>query len=205
MVFPIKVELLRDDPKWLARHLALDRPVQDIVGDTVDRVGELLSRDDLGRGGEGSLVVAPRESLSECRIFRQGEVLLSQGFIVSEGRDGAREELPPLAERPHMLDDPRDERLVLLTRVLAIEDTVFFLLETDTPEAVATAMAKVRVPQVMAPAPARVAKSACGRALASHDFETEGAAIPREAIIVGVGEGHGVEAVPYIVALERVK
>ena len=53
MVFPIKVELLRDDPKWLACDLALDRPVEDIVGDLCDIARELARGDDLGRGRRG--------------------------------------------------------------------------------------------------------------------------------------------------------
>jgi hypothetical protein len=135
-VLSVEFELLLDDSIGLLGDFAFYRPVEDVVGDVFYFLRELGGRDDLVDLRERRFVVGPVESLFESFFFREREVLLSNGFVVAEGRDARREEFSPLPCFPHVLYDPRDEYFVLVPRILLVEDAVLFVTQADAGEEV---------------------------------------------------------------------
>ena len=57
MVLSVEIQLLFDDPKGLLRHFALDRPVEDVIGDLRNVIRKLVRRDDLFHFRKRSFVV----------------------------------------------------------------------------------------------------------------------------------------------------
>jgi hypothetical protein len=135
-VFSVELELLLDDPVGLLGNFAFYRPVEDVVGDVFYFLGEFGCRNDLVDLRERRFVVGPVESLFESFFFREREVLLSNGFVVAEGRDARREEFSPLPCFLHVLYDPRDEYFVLVPRILLVEDAVLFVTQADAGETI---------------------------------------------------------------------
>jgi hypothetical protein len=108
----------------------------------------------LGYGISPGILVLPPISLLQGLFFGQREVLLGYRFVVRKGREFGREEFTvsvypssgiDVGHVVHVLDDTRNQGLILFLGVLLVQDAVLLVPETDAGEAVCTTMRGITV------------------------------------------------------------
>jgi len=73
---------------------------------------------------------------------------LTERFVVTEWRDGRREEFSSLPYFLHLLYDLRNQLLIFFFGILSVEDTVFFVFESYASETMMTAMTEMAVENI---------------------------------------------------------
>ncbi len=145
-VLAVEFELLLDNPERLARSFALNRPIENIVGDLRDVGREFGCGDGFFDLRERGFVVGPVEVFGEGFFPGHGKILLRDGFVIPEWGNRGREEFAPFPSLFHMFDDLRNEFFVFFLGVLFIENAVLLVAEADAPETVgATVVQEIRV------------------------------------------------------------
>ena len=90
-------------------------------------------------------MVVPRSPVSVCLILGQWIVELRSCAVVSECRERERKKFPPFARLPHVLDDPGNDVVVLLSRELLVQDAVVFMVHA---QATKTVLGILNVPAI---------------------------------------------------------
>ncbi len=162
-VLTVKFEFLGNDFKRLAGFFANNGPIQHVIGDVFDVVGQTTGRNRSFRFDCG-FIIAPLPPAGQHLVTRHGEVILALGFVVAEKRHFRREKLTPLTRRRprcgggglHMSFDFGKQSVVLGLGVLFVQNAKLFVLQTHAAQKIlAVARAPIRVVEV-AGAKARV-------------------------------------------------
>lgn len=145
VLLPIVVELHLLELEGFFRDLTLDGNRENLIGNKIDGIWQLVSWDQtIGLSGH-CIIVIPWKACSSRLLPRQRIVELRGCLVVTMERDLLWEELAPLTSALHMSDDARHKNVVLLFGVLLIEDTKALVVHVDASEAIAT---PVHVPAV---------------------------------------------------------
>ncbi len=145
---PVELKLLGDDPEGGGTLMEAGSSMETADGLFEDFVpyGVDMVRERLGLHRDLILLrlgVFPTVALIQGFFFGQGEVLLGDRFVIRKGREFGRKELAVFVYSPllidirhshHMLLDTRDEGLILLLRVLLVQDAVRFVLGPIQPK-----------------------------------------------------------------------
>jgi hypothetical protein len=128
--FAVELELLRDDLEGSTSDGAAENLLNDIVRNFSNGIGDnevwaevaLLSL----------LFLIPSPPLAKHLFLRQRKVFLRNRFVVTERRKPDGEKLPPLACFLHVFNMLRHEPLILLLRILFVEDAILVIFERYT-------------------------------------------------------------------------
>jgi len=135
-------------------------------------------------------------------------MLLGKGFVVRKRREAHGEELSPFSGLLHVLDDLRNELLVLFLGILLVEDTVLALAHTTAAEEVLGVEAHAAV-QKLTIVPADVTEEVHEVCFASYGFVDKLGVIVMSRI-VRISHERGIRQVPailqvhHLVAIQRV-
>jgi hypothetical protein len=133
---PIEIEFLLDNLERTSRHLTFDSPIEYVVWNIGEGIGEFRSIDDAidFRGLILLVEPAPTTPLGITPLNR--EIILCSGVVVGEETKEYWEEFAPLVILTETGDDAGREGFILILRTLPIQDAILFVFESDAAETV---------------------------------------------------------------------
>ena len=171
----VKLEFLTRDTKWFFTYFTLDCPIEDIIRNLRNSVGECICWDNLLNFSEWNFIIRPVEKpspnlsqverskicLIQCitpfcfwRSTNGGEgshriILLCDRLVVPKRTHFWREKYSPFSSFLHMLYDFQNHFFIVLFFILFIEDTQGLMIESDTSKEVLYSIAMRRIKDSM--------------------------------------------------------